>query len=664
MYIAVALITGLLVSLADVFLIRKEKRIRTVIHRFFRDTLMSAFTGFGVMKYILNTEDVYCIKAVSEGYLPKFIIVHILCALIWLGFVLLFEKTSFFEKTEIKRKKGTKAIKIISAVLFTVGVLALSATVWGKEYFGDITTDQMIINLTSPTEGTDIGVYISGIEGVVLTTALFAGYFCIFVFSDYKLAIKKKEKQITLFPVLARRITGSVLALGLVIGGCAYGINEFQLFDIYRSYVLSTDFIENNFADPETVKLTFPEEKRNLIHIYLESMENTFLSKEEGGYCDDNLIPHLQKLWHEGISFSHLSEGMGGFQESTGAGWSVASMVNMGTGLPMKVPDAQNQYGVKGNFLPGATTLGDILKEQGYEQTVMFGASADFGGLTHYFRTHGKFTIIDHKEARRRGLIPPDYTVFWGYEDDKLYEFAKDELTRMYETGKPFHFVMETADTHTPEGYLSPDAPTPYEMKYANAVRYSQEQTYNFVRWIQEQPFYENTTVVIIGDHLSMAKTFFESLDGIENYHRSCYNLILNPAPGLEDLPEERQFNRDWAVFDMFPTLLASIGVEIEGDRLGIGTNLFSDKKTVFEQYGVDFVNEELVKRSDFYTNNILSSGNTEPTTAPEESTTKKIKENKPQTETTSVAETTSSLTEAESLSLQESTTASEETTE
>ena len=106
-------------------------------------------------------------------------------------------------------------------------------------------------------------------------------------------------------------------------------------------------------------------------------------------------------------------------------------------------------------------------------------------------------------------------------------EFAKDELTRLSETGKPFHFAMETADTHAPDGYLSKKAPKPYKDKYANAVRYSQEESYNFIRWIQEQPFYENTTIFIIGDHLSMASEFFEKLDGIEDYmKRNGFNTV------------------------------------------------------------------------------------------------------------------------------------------
>ena len=52
----------------------------------------------------------------------------------------------------------------------------------------------------------------------------------------------------------------------------------------------------------------------------------------------------------------------------------------------------------------------------------------------------------------------------------------------------------------------------------------------------------------------------------------------------------------------MFPTTLAALGVEIEGDRLGIGTNLFSDVETLTEKYGYDKVEEELCKRSEFYT--------------------------------------------------------------
>ena len=104
-----------------------------------------------------------------------------------------------------------------------------------------------------------------------------------------------------------------------------------------------------------------------------------------------------------------------------------------------------------------------------------------------------------------------------------------------------------------------------------------------------------------------MANDFFEKIDGIDDYNRSCFNLILNAAPGLENTAKEKLFEREYAPFDVFPTVLASIGVTIEGDRLGIGTNLFSDRPTVFEEFGTYYVDTELVKGSMFYNQNILA---------------------------------------------------------
>ena len=45
---------------------------------------------------------------------------------------------------------------------------------------------------------------------------------------------------------------------------------------------------------------------------------------------------------------------------------------------------------------------------------------------------------------------------------------------------------------------------------------------------------------------------------------------------------------------------------KIKGDRLALGTNLFSDEPTLLEKYGVDYVEEELKKNSKFYYDNII----------------------------------------------------------
>ena len=57
---------------------------------------------------------------------------------------------------------------------------------------------------------------------------------------------------------------------------------------------------------------------------------------------------------------------------------------------------------------------------------------------------------------------------------------------------------------------------------------------------------------------------------------------------------------------DLYPTTLGALGAKIEGNRLGLGTNLFSNEKTLIEKYGVEYVNKELKKVSRFYDNSIL----------------------------------------------------------
>lgn len=616
MFLTMAVLGGVFVGIIDALVFQKGKKFVKLFLSLLADALSSNLIGILVcdimFKYI-NGGGIFPVNAHSSRFPYLYFVIVIAVGCVFLFLSALADGKLFYEKGEdIKKKKLFTALKIVSAVFFALGMAAFTGTIWGKETFGDISPDQMIINLFSPTEGTSDDIMSTLWTGPVLQTLAATFFFILFTFSNRVLRFRKDKKEICVFPVLARRIVSAVLALAVLVGGFTYGIKKFELVKLFRMYVLESSFIEDNFADPREVKMQFPEKKRNLVHIYLESMENSYFSTDLGGYMDENLMEPLSELAKEGISFSHLDKGFGGPVATTGCTWSVASMVNMNTGLPMKVPTGGNNYGSPDNFLPGAVTIGDILESQGYEQSLMFGATAKFGGLNYFYESHGSFNILDYDAAKEKGWIPSDYKVWWGYEDDKLFDYAKDELTRLSQTGKPFNFVMETADTHFPDGYVGSNTPTPRDNQYANVIAYSASQVTEFIRWIQAQSFYENTTIVLIGDHNSMDKNFFANFD--EDYLRTTFNLIINPAEGLLDIPEERTQNRWWSNFDMFPTILASIGVKIEGEKLGLGTNLFSGKETLFEENGGergwDKINKIFEMKSPFYNENILEGNN------------------------------------------------------
>lgn len=614
MFIIMAVLAGVIVGIIEAFVFQKEKKFIKLFFVMLADGLCSNFIAMIIadilLKYV-NGETLFPVSERSANFPYIYFAIVLFVGVVWSFVFAVIDSKLFYTKGEQSKKKYY-VLKIVSVVLFALGVAAFTGTIWGKGTFGDISTDQMIVNLFTPKEGTSDDVMITLWTGPVLQTFAATVAYILFVFSSRVLNFRKGEKEYCIFPAVARRIVSIVLALAVLVGGAAYGIVKFELVKLYKMYAIDGKFIEEKFADPREVKMQFPKEKRNLIHIYLESVENSYLSVAQGGYLGENLMKPLTELAKEGISFSHRDKGFGGPVATAGCTWSVASMVNMNTGLPMKVPVDGNSYGTPGNFLPGAVTIGDILEAQGYEQSLMFGATAKFGGLNFFYESHGNFNILDYDAAKEKGWIPEDYYEWWGYEDDKLFEFAKNELTRLYETGKPFNFVMETADTHFPDGYVSPNTPMTRESQYANVIAYSASEVEKFVRWIQEQPFYENTTIVMIGDHNSMDKKFFEDFDS--EYIRTTFNLILNPAPGLLEIPAERRQNRWYFNGDMFPTILASIGVKIEGERLGLGTNLFSDIPTLFEENGGEEGWKEISSMfevgSKFYIDNILSGDN------------------------------------------------------
>jgi phosphoglycerol transferase len=360
-----------------------------------------------------------------------------------------------------------------------------------------------------------------------------------------------------------------------------------------------SELFEKRYVSPDSVEITFPEEKRNLIYIFLESMEISYLSEELGGGQEDNLIPELYDLAREHTNFSHDDDQVGGFLPVNGTTWTIGAMVAHTAGVPLKPPsdveDWQNGYGKEGEFLPGIISLQDILADQGYYQSLMVGSVASFGGRSVYYKTHGVDKIYDLSTARKDDIVADDYFVWWGMEDKYLFEYAKQELAEISQKDQPFAFTMLTVDTHHIGGYFCEYCENEHDEQYENVMACSSKQVMEFVEWLKEQPFYENTTIIITGDHLSMDKGYF-SRNVDEDYVRRNYNCFINSAvdTNFED-------NRQFSALDMFPTTLAAMGCTIEGEYLGLGVNLFSGKPTLIELLGYERFDRQVSMASDYY---------------------------------------------------------------
>ena len=398
---------------------------------------------------------------------------------------------------------------------------------------------------------------------------------------------------------------GFLLAFACFFASILFLGTQIDAFSYLKGMLRTTLVYEEEYTPPQNQEYVFPKKKKNLIYIFLESMETSFASVEEGGMMDDNFIPYLTELAKENISFSD-KEVLGGAQSVPGTTWTAAAMVSQTCGIPLTIPITKSNFGDDNKFLPGACSIGEILEDAGYNQMLMVGSKASYAKRQAYFEQHGKYRIFDYYTAIERGeeagYLPPDYYVWWGFEDQKLFDYAKKEILALYEEGKPFNFTMLTVDTHFTDGYKCEKCEANYDNQYANVIHCSDKQIYEFVNWIKEQPFYKDTVVVLCGDHPTMDHKYFDRIKPeIKERGRRTYNCFINT--GLSD---EYSKNRVFSALDMFPTTLAALGVKWGSESLALGVNLFSGEPTLCEKKGLGEFSYQLASGSDFYSDYII----------------------------------------------------------
>ena len=487
---------------------------------------------------------------------------------------------------EKKPKKAIQVLKktgiVVQYVIVFLAILITSSIRWMFRTWTSLNMNELMFHLQSPVEGTDTGIIKSYIVSCLLVSVVLTA---VLVFLYIKI---KNRRRIVLGISLGCMICIAAVTIGYMwerLGITAYAKNQ----------TTSSSFIEDHYVDPNSVSLTFPEKKRNLIYIFLESMENTYSSEEYGGAFPENVIPELTELSMENENFSGDQETLNGGVPLTGATWTVGAMFAQTSGLPLKIPIEGNSMDTQKEFFPGLTTLGDILDDAGYDQTLLIGSDGTFGGRKLYFEEHGNYDVMDYNYCEQNGLIPEGYRVFWGFEDKKLFDIAKDTLKEKAASDEPFNLTMLTVDTHFEDVYVCDECDDTFgDNQYANVMACSSRRVAEFVKWVQKQDFYENTTIVISGDHLTMDSDFCEDVP--DTYERKVFTTYIN-APVQ---PTDTAKYREYSTFDQFPTTLAALGVSIEGNHLGLGTNLFSSEITLIEKYDKNVVDDELEKQSDF----------------------------------------------------------------
>ena len=486
---------------------------------------------------------------------------------------------------------------VLFGLIFTLAEAAIILCAWYHRTY-NVGFRELLYTLLGPLQGTG-----NSVIHQVISSCLPPVLWCLLGYVQVCFLLSESQLNRRLWALGGRRFparplawlrrAGAALCVGLLLFAGFYANLKFDVVGYLASLKDTTEIYDKEYVDPSKVTIAAPEKKRNLIYIVAESLETTYMAREEGGWQEENLMPRLTALAQENLYFPG-EQTASGLSNLSGTSWTIASLLAQTSGIPFAFPVDGNAMDAQEYFAPQLITLGDILAEHGYAQEFLCGSDASFAGRRKYFTQHGGYEIFDLFTAREKGYIDDDYYVWWGYEDFRMFEIARDEATRLAAQDQPFNLTMLTVDLHHLGGFVCEECDVEYGGATADVVNCTDRLVGEFVAWCREQPFYEDTTIVIVGDHPRMDSYLVE--DAPEEM-RTLYHCVINPAVQAKNPGQSRVCTMP----DMFPTTLAAMGFRIEGDRLGLGMNLLCDRPTLAEMYGLEELDGELVKTSQFY---------------------------------------------------------------
>lgn len=442
---------------------------------------------------------------------------------------------------------------------FALLVLSLTALfswfrtnhLWGNVYF-----EQILLNLGNGTiePAKDI------IRGYVLLCIIPA-----IVLSLLLATLINKNRYLILISVLS----------------LSYCIYKIQLIPFLINQNTYSTLYEDEYANPENIDFYFPGKKRNIIVLYMESMETEYANPQLAG---DNLLPNLSRLAKENISFD-------GYRQLQNQDYTIAGMITSFCSVPLRLT-YNNNYTTYNNFMPGLICYPEILKENGYKTYFMKGATLDFTRTGMFFHDHGFDDVKGNAELNQAyGLSGPEYQgTSWGLNDRTLYSIAKERLREISRQTEPFLFALLTLDTHGPDVYLDKQCPARFNDN-RDIVFCADKMMGDFIDWIKQQDFYQNTTIVILGDHTRTGKNDLYP----QQKNRHIVNIIINPAENINF-----SASREWTSLDSAATILQAAGIGVPEGKFGLGRSLFSDTPTLRESMGNN-LDIELMKSSALY---------------------------------------------------------------
>ena len=513
---------------------------------------------------------------------------------------------SLFLKIEQNDKKGGKLVRSVLITLLFLAATAITATgVFLAQKFPNMDFEAVVftLNFANGDYSSDVQLAVYITAGAVLTAGVL--FLIAAIRREYasRLIVKSVDQKSQLacdtenISILQRTLPAIIIGvIGLAVLADTLNLRQFIHYRLHPSTLY-----EDHYVEPSPDIIHFPEDKKNLIFIFMESYENTYTSMENGGNQTTDYMPELVKLADDNLYFSNR-EGRGGQSVFfPTVAYTMASSVAQTSGVPLTTVLGDPRQELLSeptytNILSSLIRLEDVLHDAGYNQLFATGSDSTFAGYNTYVAQYDNDELFDANSAKEGNFLPREPKGPWGVEDCLLFPLLKEKVREMAEKDAPFAVTAYTIDTHTYEhGFRCKECDPSIMDDFTAAVECSNRIVSEFVHWLENEPYGDDTVVIVVGDHLADIKSKALRWDD-DGYIRTTYNCFIH----AQKTPVNR-YNRTFTAMDMFPTTLSAIGVTIDGDRLGLGTDLFSATPTLCEEMGEDEFVEQVQMRSRYY---------------------------------------------------------------
>lgn len=481
---------------------------------------------------------------------------------------------------------------------YALSVLLIASYGWLRSVFGNrLTVEQIFFHFDlglNNLTGVDLYLVADALRWVVLPTLAITAV--LYVAGKLTDRISTAAALDRLLTVRGMALPGKLLGK-LYIGLTSLGFGLFLAlfttilflkqieFFHYVRISLGSDHFSALYRTPDVSQLTRIPQKKNLLLIYVESLERTMGNAQLVGR--DAIAP-IRQL--DGLEIPT-------FPAAPGTNWTIAGMFSSQCGIPLK-PFFANKFHsfATDDFFPNAVCLGDVLKTAGYEQYFLVGHHLAYSGLDKFYRTHGYQHLLGREEWKQRGVDASEFTS-WGFglHDDALLTQAVAVIREHQKNRSPFNLTLITQDNHFPHGIPSPRCQDDEKHgDFAGAFHCNSRFLADFVMTLKKEGLLKDTVVVLMGDH-----PFMNSLKQETQYFREARNVYFKILSPLTHPPSRQTMTH----FDVAPSLLDMLGLAEEHDtRFGLGVSLFSGMSSAdYEHHLQAVTSDDILNKSATY---------------------------------------------------------------